>query len=99
MARPQFAPLTIDPKARGWDALVTANFQALQTMLNAQPWAPLLVHKTTPTDGSVALSGFAAADFPRCYLELVDAATPATNGYLIRSDATNWRYAKSNTVV
>lgn len=99
MARPTFTPVTIDPKTRGWDALVNDAMAQLIALHNTLPFAPLLVHKTTPADGSLALSGFVASDYPRCYLELVDAASPSTNGYLIRSDASIWRYAKSNTAV
>lgn len=98
MPRAGFTPLSIAPQTRGWDAKVDSNFINIQTLL-AGPLPLGLVHKTTPAMGSLAIAGFTVADYVGSYAHMVDAATPATNGYLIFSDGTNWRYQRTHTII
>lgn len=99
MARPATTLLSINNQAGGWDQTVDDNNDTLRSLLFTGPFPIFLVHRATANEGSTLLSTLAAADYKWCYAHVVDPATVATNGYLIFSDGTNWRYSKSNNTV
>lgn len=101
MARPDPAGdiNDINGQAGAWDETVTDNFDTLKENLFTGPYPLTAVHWDDPDENSVALSTFDAADYPWCILIQVDVNVVATNGRLIYSDGTNWRYQKSNNVV
>jgi len=99
MPRPPTVLLTINNQAGAWDQTVSDNNDTLRNLLFLKPYPMPLVHRSAANEGSVALSTYAAADYKWCYAHVVDPATVATNGYLIFSDGTNWRYHKSNNTV
>ena len=102
MARPTTTLLTINGQAGDWDQTVDDNNDTLRTLLFTEPMAMTHVHRSTASESSTLLlggGGLAAASYAWCVAILVDPATVATNGVLIYSDGTNWRYQKTNTIV
>lgn len=100
MPRPTILAKEIAAKGAHWDSTVDQNFSDIKTKTNINPLALSLVHKTTGSADSLPLSDFDPTEyFPGCYAHLVDAASPSTNGYMIYSDGSNWKYVKSNSNV
>ena len=98
MARPDTTLLAIDSQAGDWDATVDQNTDKIELFCFQEPYPMPLVHNSVADSGSSALSGFAAGSYKWCVCLLVDAATPATDGYMIYSDGTNWRYQRTDTI-
>lgn len=99
MARPTTTLAAINSLLGNWDQTVDDNNDTLRTLLFTEPFPMVTVHSAAASEGSVPLSNFAATSFAFCTAMLVDAATPATNGYLIYSDGTNWKYQRTDTNV
>lgn len=89
----------IPPGQRGWDSPTNTNFERFKERVENVPLPLPLVYKTTPAAGAIQLSTYAAADFLGCFAYLTDAATIATNGHMIYSDGTSWKYVKSEAAV
>ncbi len=99
MARPTLVPKAIAAQGAHWDSTVDQNFADVASALTIKPYPMPLAHKTTASEGSTLLSTLDPALYSRCYLHLVDAASPSTNGYLIYSNGTIWKYVKSDASV
>lgn len=99
MPRPEFNRIVITGLGKGWDSMVDTNFTRIEELMELKPFPLRTVHRATPSEGSALFTDFAAGDYVGCYAHLVDAAAPATNGYMIFSDGTNWRYQRTHTVV
>jgi hypothetical protein len=101
MTRPDPATdiLDVEGQAGGWDETVTDNNDTLKASLFTGPYPLTLVHWDAPNENSVALSTFSAANYKWCILFQVDVNNVSTNGRIIYSDGTSWRYQKSNNVV
>ena len=99
MGRPDTTLQSVDSQLAGWDAVVDDNLDKVRELTFLKPYPMPLAHKTVADSGSVALSTYAASDYKWCQVLIVDAATPATNGYIAFSDGTNWKYVKTMTNV
>lgn len=99
MPRPELSPLAITPQQLGWDASVDTNFSELKEKLTVKPIPLPLAYKTTPYTGATNISTLSASNYEYCYMHLTDAASIATNGRLIYSDGTDWRYVKSDATI
>ncbi|MCB1116895.1 MAG: hypothetical protein KDK71_10550 [Chlamydiia bacterium] len=99
MGRPTTTLLSINNQSGGWDQTIDDNMDTLRSLLFVGPAAILHVHWDAPSEGSTALSTFAAASYAWCIAIQVDVNNVSTNGRLIYSDGTNWRYQKSNNIV
>lgn len=99
MARPKLLPKDIAAQGAHWDSTVDQNFAAVKDTLTIKPFPMPLAHVASASEDSILLSTLDPALYSRCYLHLVDAASPSTNGYLIYSNGSTWKYVKSETAV
>lgn len=99
MARPTLVPQAIAAQGAHWDSTVDQNFADVASTLTIKPYPMPLAHVASASESSTLLSTLDASVYSRCYLHLVDAVSPSTNGYLIYSNGTIWKYVKSDASV
>lgn len=99
MARPDTTLASVDGQVGDWDQVVDANNDKIEQLCFQEPYPLSHVHDSTADESSSPLADYDAADYKWCIAILVDATSPGTNGYLIYSDGSDWRYQRTDTVV
>lgn len=99
MARPDTTLASINAQAGNWDQIVDTNTDKVEEFLFQKPYPIPVVHIAAGDEGSTPLSGYPAASYKWCVAIVVDPASVGTNGNLIYSDGTNWKYQRTGTNV
>ena len=104
MPRPATLLDALNSQVGNWDQTVDDNNDTLRSLLFIGPYPMITVHRSAASEGSVPLFGFPSpgfdpALFAFCTVMVVDALNSATNGHMIYSDGTDWRYQRTHTIV